>query len=921
MTPTPREPGPPPAVAEHPWHVRPPEDVADALRSGPEGLSTAEARRRLERDGPNQLPEPPAASALAVLLHQFTSPLIYILLAAAVVTFLLGEYIDGGVIAVVLGLNALIGFTQERRAEQSVRALMQLMAPRARVIRDGREWEIAGRDLVVGDVTLLESGTRVPADLRLFATTALRIDESLLTGESLPVTKRREPLDRPDLPLADRTNMAYMGAVVASGRGRGYVAATGLRTELGAIAQSVRAEGEPDTPLQVRMNQFARVVGIAVGVAAVLAFGMGVLLGQPATHMFMVAVALAVAAVPEGLPVVFTITLALGVRRMARRNAIVRRLPAVETLGSTTIVGSDKTGTLTENRMTVREVWSDGRVWEPPREEDRPSPAPAAGIPGLPEPLRLTLSAGVLTNEAELYRDESGGLETHGDPTEAALLVAAAHAGLEPAALRADYAVLEELPFEPDRQYSASVRRLGDRVLLFVKGAPERVLAMSSQMLTAGGERPLDRGAVLHAARDMAGRGLRVLSMAYRPLPGAPEAGVMPPPEAVTFLGLQGMWDPPRTGVADAIRGCQRAGIRVAMITGDHAQTALAIGAQLGIAAPGEEPLTGVDLEQFDDEELRRRVPSVSIYARVAPEHKLRVVQALKDTGETVAVTGDGVNDAPALKAADIGIAMGRGGTDVAREASDMVLADDNFVSIYAAVEEGRVTFDNVRKVTFFLVSTGAASVIMILAALAAGWPLPMVAAQLLWLNLVTNGLQDVALAFEPGDPGIIDRPPRPRGEGVMSALLWERTLVTGLVMAAGTLTLFRWELDAGSSLSRAQAVALTTMVLYQMFHVGNSRSEHVSVFAKSPFSNPFLFAGTAAALLVHVAALYWAPTQLILRVEPLEPAVWIRIVLMASTVLAANELHKLVRGPRPTVSRTPRTGAPADGVPRPPAA
>jgi magnesium-transporting ATPase (P-type) len=903
---------PSPAVtASRPvWHMDRSDEVALRLATTTHGLTREEAQARLGREGPNQLPETPPTSPLVVVLHQFRSPLIYILLAATLVTLALEEFIDAGVIAAVLVLNAIIGYTQERRAEASVRALMHLLAPHARVIREGREWEIESRALVPGDLVLLESGARVPADLRLFSTTALRVDESLLTGESLPVTKMTGALDSADRPVADRTNMAYMGTVAASGRGRGYVVATGLRTELGAIAESVRSGPEPETPLQHRLARFAHVIGIAVAVSALLAFTIGVALGEPPSHMFMVAVALAVSAVPEGLPVVFTVTLALGVRRMARRKAVVRRLPAVETLGSTTVIGSDKTGTLTENRMTVREIRAGGHAvilegeMTPTGTEVPPASAPMI-------PIEWTLRAGILTNEAELYRHE-GEIETQGDPTEAALLVAAARLGLDPAEVRAAYPSVEELPFEPDRQYSASVRRHGHEYLLFVKGAPERVIAMSTHALSDDGPAPLERAAVLRTARDMAVRGLRVLGMAYRVLPGAPAGGVVPPPQALTFLGLQGMWDPPRAGVRDAIRGCQDAGIRVTMITGDHAETARAIGAQLDIAAAEAEPLTGADIDQLDDDELQERVRAVSVFARVAPEHKLRVVQAMRRNGEVVAVTGDGVNDAPALKAADIGIAMGKSGTDVAREASDMVLADDNFVSIYAAVEEGRVTFDNLRKVTFFLVSTGAAEVIMILMALSAGWPLPLLAAQILWLNLVTNGLQDVALAFEPGEAGVLRRRPRPRAEGVMSRLLWERTLVTGIVMAAGTLALFRWELDQTGSLVRAQTVALTTMVLFQVFHVGNCRSDYISAFRKSPFSNPFLFVATATAFIIHAGALYLPATQIILRVEPIGIDAWMRMVAVAAWIIIAIEIHKLVRRDRSRGLVAPRSDEPS---------
>jgi Ca2+-transporting ATPase len=713
----------------------------------------------------------------------------------------------------------------------------------------------------------------------------------MLTGESVPVGKRTPALDR-NVPMADRTNMAYMGTIVAAGRGRGYVVATGAHTELGAIATSVREEESPKTPLQHRMDRFARVVGIVVLVSAVAAFGAGVAMGNTAAEMFKVAVALAVSAIPEGLPVVFTIALALGVRRMARRNAIIRRLPAVETLGSTTVIGSDKTGTLTENRMTVKEVWAGGRFVDVDEAE---STEPGG------DPLRRTMLAGVLTNEAEAYRGRDG-LQVKGDPTEAALLVAAARLLVEPPEVRARYRMVAEIPFEPERRYSAGVREHEGDHLMFVKGAPERVATMCEQILTDDGPRRLDHEEVHRAAREMAGRGLRVLAMAYKELSEPPvdrdEGPVVPPRERLVFLGLQGMLDPPREGVKEAIAACRSAGIRVVMITGDHAVTARSIAVELGITPADPEVLTGVELEDLDDDGLRERVATVSVYARVSPEHKLRVVRALRARGEVVAVTGDGVNDAPALKAADIGVAMGRSGTDVAREASDMVLSDDNFVSIRAAVEEGRVTFDNVRKVTFFLISSGAAEVLTIVTALLLGWPLPLLAVQILWLNLVTNGIQDVALAFEPGEPDVLQRPPRPRLEGVVSALLWERTVVAGAVMATGVLVLYRWELDHGAGLIEARTVALTSMVLFQALHAGNSRSEHRSVFAISPFSNRFLLAGVLAALAIHAVALYLPVTRFVLRVEPLAINRWLEAAVIAISIIVAIEIHKLVRRP-----------------------
>ena len=876
------------------WHTLPVTDVSLALNTGQHGLEPGEVEARLAVHGPNALKEVPPPGILKVFLLQFRSPLIYILLVAAVVTAVLREFIDASVIMAILALNAVIGATQERRAESSVRALLKLVSPRARVVRGGVEYEVESKDIVPGDVVLLESGIRVPADVRLWSVNNLHVDESLLTGESLPVSKREEPLADASLLLADRRNMAYAGSIVTTGRARAYVVSTGANTELGKIASHLRAQSASETPLQRRMAQFGRLIGVAVGVLSVLAFALGVAVGESATEMFLVAVALAVAAVPEGLPVVFTITLALGVRRMARRKAMVRRLPAVETLGSTTVIGSDKTGTLTENRMTVRELWSGGVDYRLEHGALTRSDGKAEAL-ALAEhrPLYLSLLAGALSNEATL-QGNGDTLTSVGDPTEAALLVAAADLGIDVAEARIAYRSELDMPFESERQFSAIVCRHNSGRFVFVKGAPERVLSMSSTLLTDSGASPIDPEQVHAAAAKMAGRGLRVLATAYGKLD---DDGFNPAvPSGLSLLGLHGLVDPPRVGVREAIAGCREAGVRVVMITGDHAGTAVAIARELGIQDEDASVVTGADVEAMSDTDLLERVGTTRVYARTAPEHKLRIVQALRRSGEVVAITGDGVNDAPALRAADIGIAMGKGGTDVAREAADMVLADDNFVSIYAAVEEGRVTFENLRKVTFFLLSTGASSIIAILVAVAVGWPIPMVAAQLLWLNLVTNGLQDMALSFEPGEKGVLRRPPRPPAEGIVSAVLWERTLIAGAVMAAGTLLMFRWELGQSDSIEQARTVALTTMVLFQSVHVGNARSERLSAFAKSPFSNPFLFIATVAALLVHVGALYFPPAQFVLRVEPLGLGEWVRMAAVSLSVIVAVEIHKAVR-------------------------
>ena len=885
-------------VASVPWHAAAVADVEADLTTSDSGLRVEEAAARLERHGPNTIPEEAPPSPFVVFLRQFASPLILVLVAAAGVTLVLGEWLDTALIAVALTLNAVIGFTQERRAAGAVRALMQLVVPHCRVIRDGEEHEIDSRELVPGDLVVLEPGSRLPADLRLSAVNGLTIDESLLTGESLPTTKQTAPVDESAV-TADRRSMAFTGTIVASGRGRGYVVATGLDTELGGIAGQIRVEDAMVTPLQQRMHRFAQVIVVSVLLAAAGAFVSGVALGESASAMLHTAVAMGVSAVPEALPVATTVTLAIGVSRMARRNAVLRRLPALETLGSTSVIGSDKTGTLTENRMTVESIWAGGRHYDV--RDDLPDTTHL-------EALRLTLLAGVLTNEAQLVASADGATST-GDPTEVALLVAAATAGLDVGELRRRHTVVHEIPFEADLRYSASTRVLGDGQVgagraIFVKGAPEQVIGMCDRVLSAHGPVPIDTDAARNTAHELAGRGLRVLAMAYRELqPGEPDVPADSGPTELVLVGIQAMMDPPRAGVREAIDACRDAGIRVVMITGDHAVTARAIGVRLGIADTADaRVLTGAELAANDDGQLRSFVDDVSIFARVSPNDKLRIVRAWRDNDHIVAVTGDGVNDAPALRAAALGIAMGRDGTDVAREASDMVLSDDNFVSIVAAVEEGRIAFANIRKVSFFLISTAAAETFAILMTVWLGWPLLLVPAQILWLNLVTNGVQDLALAFEPGSPGVLKRPPRPPREGILSATMWERTVLVGIVMAAGALYMFRWQLDRSDSLLAAQTVALTTLVIFNVFQAGNARAENRSLFALSPWSNRFLFWSTLGAVTLHVTALYLPPTQYVLRVEPIDLAAWVRGGIVAASILVVVEVHKAVR------RRWPRT-------------
>lgn len=875
------------------WYQQHHQQALDALQSAETGLSSQEAQHRLAQYGPNKLAEEESISRLQILLHQFKSPLIYILLIAALVTLLLKEYIDSGVILAVVLLNAVIGYLQEFKAEESVRALKSLLVAKARVIRDDHEQEIPGHELVPGDVVLLASGSRVPADLRLLHDIELRIDEAMLTGESLPADKSTAALAESGLTPADQTNMAFMGTAVVNGRARGLVVATGARTILGTIAGEVRSIGQVKAPIQHKIEQFARTIGLLVLGAAGILFGIGLLLGETVKTMFMVAVAAAVATIPEGLPIVVTIAMAVGVARMAKHNAIVRKLPAVETLGSTTVICSDKTGTLTRNEMTVTSLYDghqqyriSGTGYEPDGQVLLDDTAVTTADN---RELALLLRIGLLCNESDVY-EEDGRFKVDGDPTEGALITAAMKAGLQSELERETYTQLAMVPFESERGYMATLHQQGEKRVIFVKGAPERVL----EMCTVTEQQLKDATGM---ATGFAAQGMRVLAFAWKEAaPDQDGLGHHDTASGLTFAGLQGMIDPPRPEAIEAIAGCKKAGIRVVMITGDHGVTAQAIGRQLGIIDQDGIVLTGRDLEAMDDDALYERVNSVSVFARVAPDHKLRITRQLIRHGQVVAMTGDGVNDAPALKAAHIGVAMGITGTDVAKEASDMVLTDDNFASIFSAVREGRIVFDNLRKVTFFLLPTGIASIISIMIAMVMGVPIPYLPAQLLWINLVTNGLQDVSLAFEPGEKGILKRPPRDPQEGIMSRLLIQRTVLVGMVIAGGVAWNYISALQAGASLEHARTVAVTTMVFFQFFQAWNSRSEYDSIFSINPLGNPFLFYSMIAAGLAQLAFIYAPPLQWVFRTVPLTATEWVQVLAVAASVLLVVELDKWLR-------------------------
>ncbi|MFQ5441864.1 MAG: cation-translocating P-type ATPase [Thermodesulfobacteriota bacterium] len=879
------------------WYQLNSKDILHELKTSEEGLSDKEVEARLVQYGPNKLAEEEKINKLKILFHQFTSPLIYILLIAAIVTFLLHEYIDTGVIMAVVLLNAIIGYTQEFKAEKSVRALKEMLVPKARVIRDGVEKEVHSLELVPGDIVLLASGSKVPADVRLFSTIELKVEEAMLTGESIPAEKTTADIKEDYLTHGDQRNMAFMGTVVVSGRAHGIVVETGQGTALGQIAKEVREVSAFKTPLQEKLEKFARLIGFVVLGFSSLVFGAGIMFGAKASDMFMTAVAMAVSAIPEGLPIAVTIAMAIGVTRMARRNAIIRKLPAVETLGSTTVIGSDKTGTLTKNEMTVRIIFDGDKTYGVTGSGYEPkgtiSHEQAPVNVGELVNLRRVLRIGLLCNESDIYEKDNS-YRVDGDPTEGALIVSAFKAGLNCEDERSNYHQVAMLPFESELGYMATLHEDKGKRVIFVKGAPERVLDMCTR--GTDGEN-LERAEILQVAENFAKSGLRVLAMAYREASADMEEITHHDIESeLIFAGFQGMLDPPRPEAVDAIKRCKDYGIRIVMITGDHGTTAAAIAGMLGITTEASDVLTGREIESMSDDELFNVLETVSIFARVAPHHKLRIVRQLTRHGEIVAVTGDGVNDAPALKAAHIGIAMGKGGTDVAKEASDMVLADDNFASIFAAVEEGRVVYGNIRKVTLFLVSCGFGEITAILATILMGIPLPYIPAQILWLNLVTNGLQDIALAFEPAEKGTLKTPPKKPKEGILSSLMIQRTVLMGIVMAAGTLFVFMADLHGGVPLEKARTAALTTMVFFQFYQALNCRSETESIFSMSPMGNPYLLYAMIGAFFAQLAVLYVPALQWIFRTVPLTMTEWLEVGLVTVTIVIAVEIDKWIR-------------------------
>ena len=874
-------PVPGPASVPRPaWHTLSVETIATALVTSPlVGLAPEEAHARLARHGPNRLPEGRHRSALRILLSQFTDVMVAVLAGAAVLAGVIGEPQDTIAIAAILVLNAVLGFAQEHRAERAVEALRALAAAPVRVRRGAGATVVPAPDLVPGDLVLLEAGNVVPADLRLTEAVHLRIEEAALTGEAMPVEKSVPPLPEPAAPLGDRHNLAFRGAAVVHGRGAGVVVATGADTELGRIAALLAQERGVRTPLQVRLTRLGQRLAAAALAICALVLLLGLLRGEAPLPMLLTAVSLAVAAIPEALPAVVTVALALGARRMIRAHALVRHLPAVETLGSVTVICTDKTGTLTENRMQAERCWVDDAHAAGP-------PATAGGSwPALLEALALC---------HDVHHGESGAMV--GDPLEVALLDLARQAGWDPVSAARDRPRLAELPFTSERARMTTLHAADDGAVAYTKGSPERVLAGCTDRRRGEATIPLEPAEVLAVAAAMAATGLRVIAVATRRFPGpAAEVTLDQLESGQTFLGLVGLLDPPRAEAAASVATCRTAGIMVVMITGDHPVTARSIGTRLGILDPGDEVLTGAEVAALSPEELGRRAATTRVYARVAPEQKIAIVRALQARGECVAMTGDGINDAPALRRADIGVAMGRAGTDVAREAAHLVLLDDNFATIVRAVREGRRIYDNIRKFVRYAVTCNAAEVWTLLLAPLVGLPIPLLPIHLLWINLVTDGLPGVALAAEPAEPDVDRRPPRPPAESIFAHGLWQHVLWVGLLMAGVTVATQAWAWHHGAV--HWQTMTFTVLALSQMGHVLAIRSERESLLRLGLRSNRPLLGAVLLTVALQLATIYHPRAAAIFRTQPLDAAELALCLALSGVVLLAVEAEKwLVR-------------------------
>jgi len=895
------------------WHNLSVSEVIESLNSGVQGLTGEEAERRLAQFGPNELVEKGKKPQWMLFLEQFKNFLIIILLVAAIVSGVLaitgeGDIWDPILIVVIILFAAGLGFFQESRSEKAMEALKQMTAPTATVIRDGEEEDIPARDLVPGDIILLQTGDRIPADSRLTEAVNLKIDEAPLTGESVSVGKKTEIISG-DVPVADRKNMAYMGTTVVYGRGKAIVAATGMATEFGKIAVMLQEVKPPPTPLQLSLDKIGKILGIAcLAICAVVA-GVGILVGM-FSHIleaFIWGVSLAVAAVPEALPAVTTICLALGVQRMVKRHALVRRLPAVETLGCTTFICSDKTGTLTQNEMTVRKIYAHDRTIDVGGAGYEPEGSfylndTAITPQDEPHLLRL-LTAAMLCNDAHLI-DTNGVWQVKGDPTEGALTVVAAKAGIKAQELITPR--IAEVPFSSERKRMTTIHDTPQGIMAYSKGAPEIILDSCTRIYSEGTERELteqDRGRIVQVNQEMAAGALRVLGLAYKSLADKKQGSeiVEGVEEEMVWLGLVGMIDPPREEVKGAVKLCDQAGIKSVMITGDHKLTAVAIAKELGILKEQGVALTGAEVDKLSDEEFEALVGKIDVYARVSPAHKLRVIEALQGKGHVVAMTGDGVNDAPALKKADIGVAMGITGTDVSKEAGAMILTDDNFASIVAAAEEGRNIFANIRKYLLYLLSCNIGEVLLMLIAFVIGTAtglykiVPLIALQILVVNLVTDGLPALALAVEPGEPGIMQRPPRDPRRSIFDKPMVSYLLGIGFWTMLASLGVFLWALNSGRSPVEAQCLCFITLVSVELFNCFNCRSERLSIFRIGFFGNKWLLAAVVSSWAIAVAIIYLPFFQGPFHTYAMSLQDWGIVLLAGLSILIPVEIAKLI--------------------------
>jgi len=883
------------------WHAKSTESAFTLLETSADGLSEEEVEKRFDKYGPNQLPEAQTRGPFIRFMYQFHNILIYVLIAVSMVTAVLGHWVDTGVILAVVLLNALIGFIQEGKAENALKAIQQMLSPNAIVMRNAQQVTIEAEELVPGDIVILQSGDKVPADLRLFQLKGLQIQESALTGESLAVEKIIDTVEKESV-IGDRLCIAYSGTIVTHGQGRGVVIETGAQTEIGRISALVSGVELLTTPLLRQMDQFGRWLTVAILGIAVITFVFGLLVRDyAATEMFLAAVSLAVAAIPEGLPAIMTITLAIGVQRMARRHAIIRKLPAVETLGAVSVICSDKTGTLTRNEMTVRTIATATDLFELSGTGYDPHGAVSLKNRNITAEERALLEeivrAGILCNDASLEH-KNNEWTVHGDPMEGALLVAGLKTGSDLETETKQYPRTDLIPFESEHRFMATLHHdHSGEAFIFVKGAPEEILEMCTYQRSADGDQPLDKEYWLECIEALAEQGQRVLAIAFKPANSKQsELEFTDVEDDLIILGMFGLIDPPREEAIEAVHICHKAGISVKMITGDHGATARAIAKKLHLGNT-DDVLTGVELEEMSEEELRQRVQDVDIYARVNPEHKLRLVRLLQEQGLIVAMTGDGVNDAPALKRADVGTAMGHNGTEAAKEASEMVLADDNFASIAHAVEEGRTVYDNLKKAILFILPTNGGEALIILAAILLGFhQMPLTPVQILWVNMVTAVTLALSLAFEPPEKNVMQRPPRGADEPILTSYLVWRVSYVSVILMGGTFGLFLWEMEQGVSIEYARTVAVNTLVMFEIFYLFNSRYITDSVLNWEGFTgNRYVLISIAILIIFQLGFTYLTPMQVLFGTTAIDFTVWLYIVLIASSVLFLVELEKYV--------------------------